>query len=190
MSILQDIFRDHFEEMEYILHPRKSVMENVEKMINCGDPAFGHALYGCTNCGHLHFVPFRCHSRFCPTCGNMYSIKRTLSMSSKLVNCNHRHCVFTIPKELRIFFLNDRSLLNCLFTAVRSVMLRMFYNLNKSEAFTPGFICVLHTFGRPLEWNPHIHCIISEGGVAISLLGDPLPILTTNYSEILFALLY
>ena len=165
MSILQDIFRDHFEEMEYILHPRKSVMENVEKMINCGDPAFGHALYGCTNCGHLHFVPFRCHSRFCPTCGNMYSIKRTLSMSSKLVNCNHRHCVFTIPKELRIFFLNDRSLLNCLFTAVRSVMLRMFYNLNKSEAFTPGFICVLHTFGRPLEWNPHIHCIISEGGV-------------------------
>ena len=57
MSILQDIFRDHFEEMEYILHPRKSVMENVEKMINCGDPAFGHALYGCTNCGHLHFVP-------------------------------------------------------------------------------------------------------------------------------------
>ena len=30
--------------------------------------------------------------------------------------------------------------------------------------FTPGFICVLHTFGRPLEWNPHIHCLISEGG--------------------------
>ncbi|ESL02038.1 hypothetical protein GCWU000282_02857 [Catonella morbi ATCC 51271] len=34
----------------------------------------------------------------------------------------------------------------------------------KSKNFTPGFICVLHTFGRPLEWNPHIHCLISEGG--------------------------
>ena len=30
--------------------------------------------------------------------------------------------------------------------------------------FVPGFICVLHTFGRPLEWNPHIHCLITEGG--------------------------
>ena len=34
----------------------------------------------------------------------------------------------------------------------------------KSKNFTPGFICVLHTFRRPLEWNPHIHCLISEGG--------------------------
>ena len=30
--------------------------------------------------------------------------------------------------------------------------------------FTPGFIMVLHTFGRELKWNPHIHCLISEGG--------------------------
>lgn len=55
-------------------------------------------------------------------------------------------------------------MLNCLFSAVRSVILRMFYKINKSENFTPGFICVLHTFGRPLNWNPHIHCLISEGG--------------------------
>jgi len=36
--------------------------------------------------------------------------------------------------------------------------------MNKKEAFTPGFICVLHTFGRDLKWNPHIHVLISEGG--------------------------
>ena len=40
----------------------------------------------------------------------------------------------------------------------------MFFNLNKSMNFTPGFIMVLHTFGRDLKWNPHIHCLISEGG--------------------------
>ena len=39
----------------------------------------------------------------------------------------------------------------------------MFKKLNKSENFTPGFICVLHTFGRSLQWNPHIHMLISEG---------------------------
>jgi len=40
----------------------------------------------------------------------------------------------------------------------------MFYKMNKSENSTPGFICVLHTFGRSLQWNPHIHVLLSEGG--------------------------
>lgn len=164
MNILQDIFNDHYEEMLYLLHPRQSVIQNVDKMINCGDPSFGGAMYSCTKCGVFKFVPFRCHSRFCPTCGNMYSIDRTISMSFKLIHCNHRHCVFTIPEELRPFFLKDRSLLDCLFSSVRSVILRLFHKINKSESFTPGFICVLHTFGRDLKWNPHIHCLVSEGG--------------------------
>ncbi len=165
MNILQQIFREHFEEIKYTLHPRDTELENIDKMINCGDPSFGGAMYGCAKCGHLKFVPFRCHSRFCPSCGNMYSIDRTTSMSFKIIDVPHRHCVFTIAQELRPFFLEDRSLLNCLFSAVRSVVLRMFYKLNKSLQFTPGFICVLHTFGRDLKWNPHIHCLISEGGL-------------------------
>lgn len=168
MSILQDIFKDHYEEMLYILHPRQSVIDNVDKMIDCGNPAYGGAMYGCSECGTFKFVPFRCHSRFCPTCGNKYSIDRTTSMSFKIINCTHRHCVFTIAEELRPFFLKDRTLLGCLFSAVSSVILRMFHKDNKVEKFTPGFICVLHTFGRDLKWNPHIHCLISEGGLGNS----------------------
>ena len=72
--------------------------------------------------------------------------------------------VFTIDKNLRKFFLDDRSLLDCLFHAVNSVVSHMFYKQNKSMNFTPGFIMVFHTFGRDLKWNPHIHCLISEGG--------------------------
>jgi hypothetical protein len=168
VNVLQNIFNDHYEEMLYLLHPRQTVIENVDKMLNCGDPSFGGAMYGCTSCGELKFVPFRCHSRFCPTCGNKYSIDRTTSMSFKIINTQHRHCVFTIAEELRTFFLNDRSLLDCLYSAVRSVVLRMFHKDNKTELFTPGFICVLHTFGRDLKWNPHIHCLISEGGIGNS----------------------
>mgnify|MGYP003469238257 FL=1 len=168
MNILQKIFLEHYEEMRYLLHPRQSVIDNVDKMIHCGDPSYGGAMFGCPSCGELKFVPFRCHSRFCPTCGNKYSIDRTTSMSFKIINVQHRHCVFTIAEELRPFFLQDRSLLNCLFYAVRSVLLRMFHKDNKSELFTPGFICVLHTFGRDLKWNPHIHCLISEGGLGKS----------------------
>ena len=70
----------------------------------------------------------------------------------------------TIDENLRDFFLRDRSLLNCLFHSVNSVVLRMFQQINKSKNFTPGFLMVLHTFGRDLRWNPHIHCLISEGG--------------------------
>ena len=164
MNVLQQIFTDYYEEIEYILHPRKTEMENIDKMIHCGDPSFGGAMYGCPHCGKLKFVPFRCHSRFCPTCGNKYTMDRTTSMSFKLVNVTHRHCVFTIDENLREFFLKDRSLLDCLFHSVNSVITRMFFKMNKSKNFTPGFIMVLHTFGRDLKWNPHIHCLISEGG--------------------------
>lgn len=163
MNVLQQIFTDYYEEIEYTLHPRKTEMENIDKMIHCGDPSFGGAMYGCPQCGKLKFVPFRCHSRFCPTCGNKYAMERTTSMSFKLVNVTHRHCVFTIDKSLREFFLKDRSLLDCLFHSANSVITRMFYKMNKSKNFTPGFIMVLHTFGRDLKWNPHIHCLISEG---------------------------
>lgn len=164
MNILQTIFKEHYEEMYYLLHPRKTVIDNVERMLICGDSSQGGAFYGCPHCGQLKFVPYTCKSRFCPSCGNLYNQKRSFRMSSKLVSCVHRHCVFTIPEELRSFFLNDRELLGCLFHAVRSSVLRMFSKINKTENFTPGFICVLHTFGRDLKWNPHIHALISEGG--------------------------
>ena len=168
MNILQEIFKDNYEQMIYELHPRQSVIENVDRMINCGDPSYGGVMYGCASCGTLKFAPFRCHSRFCPTCGTKYSIDRTTSMSFKIVNVQHRHCVFTIDSELRPFFLQDRSLLGLLFDAVQSVILHMFHKENKTEKFTPGFICVLHTFGRDLKWNPHIHCLVSEGGIGKS----------------------
>ena len=165
MNILQKIFNDYYEVIKYTLHPRDSEMENIDKMLNCGNPSFGGAMYVCTTCHNMKFVPFHCKSRFCPTCGVKYSQERSTSMAFKLVNCTHRHCVFTIDEELRHFFLEDRSLLNCLFRAVQSVILHMFNKINKSQNFVPGFICVLHTFGRPLEWNPHIHCILSESGI-------------------------
>lgn len=164
MDTLQKIFKEHYEEIQYILHPRPVVMENIEKMINCGDSSYGGAMYGCPCCGELKFVPFRCHSKFCPSCGNRYCIDRSTKMAFKLIRCTHRHLVFTIDEDLRPFFLEDRSLLDCLFQAVRSVLLELFHRLNQSKNFVPGFICVLHTFGRPLEWNPHIHCLLTEGG--------------------------
>ena len=47
MNILQKIFTDYYEEIKYSLHPRASELDNIEKMINCGDPSFGGAMYIC-----------------------------------------------------------------------------------------------------------------------------------------------
>lgn len=76
-NILQNIFQDYYEEMIYTLHPRQSVIENVDRIINCGDPAFGGAMYGCSSCG------------------TKYSINRTTSMSFKILNVQHRHCLIS-----------------------------------------------------------------------------------------------
>lgn len=103
MNILQKIFTDHYEEIKYTLHPRDTEIENIDKMIHCGDPSFGGAMYHCPHCGNFKYVPFHCHSRFCPSCGNKYSMERTTSMTFKLINVIHRHCVFTIDENLRDF---------------------------------------------------------------------------------------
>ena len=64
MNILQTIFTDYYEEIIYTLHPRDTEMENIDKMLGCGDPSFGGSMYACTHCENFKFVPFRCHSRF------------------------------------------------------------------------------------------------------------------------------
>ncbi|QYX26001.1 transposase zinc-binding domain-containing protein [[Clostridium] scindens] len=51
----------------------------------------------------IKFVPFRCKSRFCPTCGNTYNQLRSFHMYSKLAAFVHCHCVFMILRELRVY---------------------------------------------------------------------------------------
>lgn len=127
MNILKQIFNDHFNNLVSCgLKIRPTVIENVDKMLHCGDFSYGFAYYGCEHCGDFKLVPFRCKSRFCITCGNLYSMQRSEAISYKMINCSHRHCVFTIPEQLRIYFRKDRKLLNCLFHSVRDVILRFF----------------------------------------------------------------
>ena len=161
---IKDIFADHWDAFVAAGYPiRSAVFKNVDKIIKCGDPSMGHALYYCDHCNKFKYVSFTCKSRFCNSCGAKYTQDRAESISSKLIRCTHRHIVFTIPEELRIFFRRDRSLLHLLFEACAKTIFNWFYKLNKSENFKPGFISTLHTFGRDLKWNPHIHMLLSEG---------------------------
>lgn len=142
---------------------RPVVAKEVSKMLHCQDPSLGHAFYWCDHCHNFKLVPFTCKSKFCNCCGIKYQHDRADLLASKLINCRHRHIVFTIPFELRNIFRQDRTLLHLLFQASSQTILDWFYSLNHSENFKPGIISSIHTFGRDLKWNPHIHMLVTEG---------------------------
>lgn len=164
---IKQIFNDHWDNF-VIRNPeldiRQVVFDEVEKIINCGNPDYGYALYVCDHCKKFVKVPFRCKSRFCNTCGVKYAQDRSFSMTKKSIRCKHRHIVFTMSDKLWPYFQKYRNLLDGLFEAASSSILSWFYELNKSQNFTPGIMCTLHTFGRDLKWNPHIHMLCTEGG--------------------------
>ncbi|MFR7842302.1 MAG: transposase zinc-binding domain-containing protein [Gallintestinimicrobium sp.] len=85
-------------------------MENIDKMIHCGDPSFGGAMYGCPHCGKLKFVPFRCHSCFCPTCGNKYTMDRTTSMSFSWLMS---HIAIVFSQSMKIFVNSFSKIVLC-----------------------------------------------------------------------------
>ena len=155
---------DNFVSANSDISIRPIVFDEVKKIINCGNPDFGYALYICDHCHKTLKVPFRCKSRFYNSCGVKYAQDRALSMAKKSIRCKHRHIVFTMSDKLWSYFQKYRYLLNGLFDAASTSVLSWFYELNISQNFKPGLMCTLHTFGRDLKWNPHIHMLCTEGG--------------------------
>jgi hypothetical protein len=175
--LLKDIFQEKWNDFLHDnpdLNVRPVVLHEVNRMIGCKSLSNGYATYECTHCGKFLLVPFTCKSRFCPSCGIKYALDRADVISKKCFKVNHRHLVFTISDKLRDLFLNDRSLLNILFDAVASTINSWVYELNKSQNFQPGFVCSLHTFGRDLKWNPHIHVLFAEAILGNTIVYRPL----------------
>ena len=105
MNILQNIFADHFHKLlNSNIKIRDTVIENVDKMIHCGDYKRGYAFYICEHCSRFIVSPFRCRSRFCTSCGYKYKLDRVDSIVNTAYNCNHRQIVFTIAQELWKYF--------------------------------------------------------------------------------------
>ena len=148
------------------LNIRDIVYFEVAKMMKCRTPQLGFSYFECPNCGNTHIQFHSCKSKFCTSCGNKYSKDRVISITSKLYNCNHRHLVFTIHDALWNLFREDRNRLNLLFDAVNITISSWFNDRYGKHGYKPGFIQVLHTFGRDDKWNPHIHVLIAELGVS------------------------
>lgn len=145
---------------------RDVVYSNIDKMLKCKTWSLGYSLFKCPECGDEKVVPHTCKSRMCSSCGNKYNKQRELAIFSKLFRYKHRHVVFTIPEELRKLFREDRTRLNYLFDAASITVKYWIKEKYKKKDVIPAFVSILHTFGRSLIFNPHIHMILLDGGIS------------------------
>lgn len=140
---------------------RSVEIEEVEKMLTCGER--GYRIYECPNCGEVKIIHFGCNSRVCTHCGKKFTDKWADSVARKTFDVKHRHVVLTIPEQLRSFFYEDRHLLKVLMDcAIITISDVMKWKLHNNAI--PGIIVVLHTYGRDMKFNPHLHCLVTEGG--------------------------
>ena len=165
--ILQDIFKDWWEPFcsKYSnLNIRPIVFKEVEKFIGCGSMENGFSFYECDSCGNYLYVPFTCKSRFCPSCGVNSCLRVSEFNTSRCINV--KHITFTIPDSLWNYFRADhRSLLDLLFKSASYTILSWFKEQSKLDHFVPCIVATLHTFGRDLKWNTHIHMLVTEGAM-------------------------
>lgn len=168
--MIKDILKEKFDEFKnkYWNKVRRDMREHVEevvtKAIGCGDIDKGYAEYICEECGESTKVGFTCKSKFCNKCGRLYTLKWAEKQQQNMLRVGHRHSVFTISEELRNYFYQKRELLRELQDGVHNVV-SYWYKKNKKSDYEVGVIAVVHTFGRDLKWNPHVHALVTEGAI-------------------------
>jgi hypothetical protein len=134
----------------------------------CRTASLGYHVYRCSHedCGHLRYQYHSCRDRHCPNCGAIKKQQWIEARTQELLPVSYYHIVFTLPHELGSVVLGHRKLLFKLLFDASAQTLLSFANTPKYLGATPGIISVLHTWGQQLSFHPHIHCIVSGGGIA------------------------
>jgi len=124
----------------------------------------GHSQY-CEQ-GHLTGVWYNsCRHRFCPQCRSMATEQWLVSTKEILLNCAHHHVIFTMPSELNELWRFNKGLLNNLLFKAAQETLKQFAKDRRYLGAMAGILCALHSWGRNLSIHPHIHAVISHGGI-------------------------
>ncbi len=145
--------------------------EPVQKMLDCGKESGGYCEYICMKCGRdLRRVCFSCKSCFCLSCAKVYA-DNMVSQVSKMLHPGviYRHCILTVPEQLRqVFYANrhDGELLSS-FMRTGYQCLEDVVSTVKRVDLKIGAIMVVQTHGRSGRYNPHLHVIMTDGGIAI-----------------------
>ena len=131
-------------------------------MAQCRRGPLGWNVACCGGCGDVQWHPASCGDRHCPNCLGQRQARWSEAVCERMPDCPHFHVVFTVPRELHAFFeLNYRLAAEELFAGAAGTLKSFQRNNHGIEG---GFLGVLHTWGRSLNWHPHLHVLVSAGG--------------------------
>ena len=144
-----------------------TVLSRIER---CRTADYGYHAYRCSDsdCGAMQYVYHSCRNRHCPGCGNNKKEEWIEARMKELLPVKYYHAVFTMPHQLNSLVMGNRKAMFTLLFDATSYTLQKFANDEKYLAAQPGIIAVLHTWGQQLSFHPHIHCIVSGGGIVHS----------------------
>jgi len=106
-----------------------------------------------------------CRHRACPQCNGVAKEQWLARTRARLIECAHWHVVFTIPHQLNVLWrLNTAAMSAALFECARDTLLELLADPRHLGA-QPGMQLALHTWTRSLDLHPHIHALVSDGGL-------------------------
>lgn len=146
-------------------NPRQVEIEEVEKMLSCKGDERGCKVFYCRACNEFHFEMFGCNSKLCSPCGKRYHDDWAERLSRKIMKgVVYRHIVFTLPLELWRVMKKHRELLKIISDVSYQTIQKAFSKMKHIEKLMPGVIAVVHPFGKDIEFKPHVHNVVTEGG--------------------------
>jgi len=162
----KQIFADGWEDFKH-KHPHYEAVDAVvQKMLGCGDPASGHAVYLCPDCQERRVVAFSCKSQFCLLCAKVYGHHWVATVQAMLhPGVTYRHLILTVPDALRtLIYQHAAPVLDGLMQAAQRAMDAVVARA-KRQAITLGYIVVLQTAGRSASYKGHLHVLMTDGGL-------------------------
>jgi hypothetical protein len=162
---LQTIFQDAYPAFEQT-HPLPAHVRRAARAImQCRTAALGGHIQACPD-GHRSRIWYNaCRHRSCPQCADLQTERWLALQRARLLACDHYHVIFTLPHDLNPLWLaNVPVMTTLLFQAVRDT-LGTFLADPKSLGAQPGIIAALHTWSQTLVLHPHVHCLVTGGGL-------------------------
>jgi len=143
------------------------VQNVLQRLKICRTAALGYHVYRCSDeqCGHIKYQYHSCRDRHCPNCGAIKKQEWIEARTQELLPVKYYHVVFTLPYELGSIVMGHRKVLYKILFDASAQTLLSFARDEKYLGATPGIISVLHTWGQQLSFHPHVHCIVSGGGI-------------------------
>jgi hypothetical protein len=129
----------------------------------CRSGELGWTVWYCPDCQRSHCRPHGCGDRHCPACQHQRSLHWLEQQRTALLPVRYFHWVFTVPAELRALMLqNPAALYRVLFDTASATLLQFGQERFHAEL---GLTAILHTWGQNLMHHPHLHCLVTGGGL-------------------------